>query len=192
MRHVRILTLLILLVISTLSACYQNNDVDVGALQSELDEVKAQNQQLQTENETLQQTVTTLQTQIDESNKEKTVQSGDVTVILSGKSTSTGSFSQYYVDCVFSVTNNTDKEIKGIQGIAHFKDLFGVEILSSHADFTGIKIGPGETVTIDDLSFDCNQFIDEHMKLYNTAFEDLIFEYDVNTIVFSDGTSKKQ
>jgi len=44
---------------------------------------------------------------------------------------------------------------------------------------------------VDDLYFDPNQFSDEDMKLYNTAYDDLNFEYAVKSIVFTDGTSKQ-
>ncbi len=43
----------------------------------------------------------------------------------------------------------------------------------------------------DDLSFEINEFIDEHMKLYTTAYEDLKSEYTVTQIVFTDGTVKE-
>lgn len=181
-----------LIVAFTLSACAQTGGVDVAALQSELDEIKAQNEKLQSDNQLLQQKVDTLQAQIDDAIESEIVQSGDVTVLLSGKSTSTGRFSEQYANFVFSVTNHTDKEIKGVQGTANFKDIFGVLILPLNCDFTGTTIEVGETVQIDDLSLDCNQFMDDHMKLYNTALEDLTFEYEVHTIVFADGTTKTE
>jgi len=32
--------------------------------------------------------------------------------------------------------------------------------------------------------------MDDHVKIYNTRYEDLIFEYKVQQIMFTDGTSR--
>ena len=91
----------------------------------------------------------------------------------------------------FKITNNTDKDIQGIEGKLKIMDLFGKEILTAGCDFTGHTIPAGETVVNDDLSFEINEFINEHMKLYTTAYEDLKSEYTVTQIVFTDGTVKE-
>ena len=57
--------------------------------------------------------------------------------------------------------------------------------------FTGETIAAGATITNDDLSFECNEFMDEHMKLYNEEYKDLKFTYVVKQIVFTDGTVKE-
>ncbi len=113
-----------------------------------------------------------------------------VTVNLANKTTSKGKYdSDYYVDFVFEVRNEYDKDIRGIQGNATFKDLFGEKIISMGLDFTGETFNHGTTSLVSDLYFDCNQFIDNHMKLYSTDFADLQFEYKPTMIVFNDGTS---
>ena len=94
-----------------------------------------------------------------------------------------------YATFVFDVTNNSDKAIKGVQGLLHISDMFGVKIMDVRCDFTGYTIQPGETHTDKDLSFEINQFMDDNMKLYNTAYSDLIFEYEPTAIVFTDGSS---
>lgn len=94
------------------------------------------------------------------------------------------------VEFVFEVYNNTTKDIKGVQGILTIKDLFGVDIMSSSLDFVGQTIGADSSVTVSDLGLDINQFMDDHVKLYNTDFEDLKFEYEVTSIVYSDGTTE--
>lgn len=92
---------------------------------------------------------------------------------------------------VFNITNNTDKPIQGIEGVLVTKDLFGKEIIKSECDFTGHIIQPGETYKNEDLAFEINNFMSDHMELYNTEFKDLKFEYTVKQIVFEDGTVKK-
>ena len=94
-----------------------------------------------------------------------------------------------YVTFTFELTNNSEKPIKGVQGVLHVNDLFGSKILDSRCDFTGHTIQPGEVYVNDELSLEVNEFKDEHMKLYNEDYSDLIFEYEPTTIVYTDGTS---
>ena len=94
-----------------------------------------------------------------------------------------------YVNFVFEVTNNSDKAIKGIEGSLRIDDLFGKEIMEMGCDFTGQTIAPGETYTEKKLSFECNEFVDSHMKLFNTAYDDLVFTYNIDSIVFADGST---
>lgn len=97
-----------------------------------------------------------------------------------------------YATFVFSVKNNTDKTIQGIEGRAIFYDLFDNEILSMGCDFTGQKINAGDTYIEDELALSINEFDSKQVKLLTTNYEDLKFRYKVETIVFSDGTSIKK
>ena len=83
----------------------------------------------------------------------------------------------------------THLPIVGVEGILTINDLFGKKIISMGCDFTGNTIDPGASYRESDLSFECNQFMDDHMKLFNTRFEDLQFIYDITSIVFSDGST---
>lgn len=90
----------------------------------------------------------------------------------------------------FAITNNTEKDIKGIQGTLMIKDMFGSEIMAMGCDFTGETFYTGETLELSDLGFDVNEFIDSQLKVYNELYEDLIFEYTVTRIIYTDGTSE--
>ena len=81
------------------------------------------------------------------------------------------------MEFTFEVANKTDKQIKGVQGVLTICDLFGEEILSINCDFTGNSIAQNQSITVGDLGIDINQFMDSHIKLYNTDFSDLKFEY---------------
>ena len=94
------------------------------------------------------------------------------------------------VQFVIEVSNNSDKEIKGVSGVLTIKDLFGKDILSSTCDFTGQPIAVGSTVTFSDLGMDINEFMDDHTKLYNENYSDLIFEYKVESVVYSNGETE--
>lgn len=95
------------------------------------------------------------------------------------------------VNFVFDVTNNGEKDIKGIEGTLTVYDLFGKEIISMGCDFTGQTIASGETCRYSNLGIDCQVYEDEKMKLYNTDYGDLQFKYEASSIVFGDGTSVK-
>ena len=88
------------------------------------------------------------------------------------------------VEMTFQIKNNTDKDIKGIQGVLTIMDLFGDEIQSLNCDFTGITVPAGGTAEKSDLGFDVNQFIDDNVKVYSEDFEDLKFSYEVTSIVY--------
>lgn len=92
------------------------------------------------------------------------------------------------VEFAFEIKNRTDKTIKGVQGVLKISDLFGVEILSINCDFTGNSIKANGSISVKDLGMDINEFMDSHVKLYNTSYSDLKFEYEVTNIVFEDGT----
>lgn len=96
------------------------------------------------------------------------------------------------VELTFDVMNRTDKAIKGVQGAIMVYDLFGELILASNCDFTGNTIPAGDSVTVDNLGMDINQFMDQDIKFYNTDYSDLQFEYVVNNIVYDDGSGMKE
>lgn len=106
------------------------------------------------------------------------------------KDTENWQFSSY-VTFEFEIANHYDKDIKGIQGIAHFNDMFGKEIISMGADFTDPVIA-GSTSTVNNLSYEINEFNDADSKLYITPYENLQFQYQVTKIVFTDGTTLEE
>lgn len=163
---------------------------DLAKIEAERDALKGELEKAKSENDLLSAQVASLQTKIEAAEQEKEVQEGDITVILTNKTTSEGDYGQIYANFEFAVTNNLDKPIKGVQGIANFNDIFGASIVRLGGDFTGATIEPGETRIFNDLSLDCNRFIPEQLKLYNTKYDDIKLNYEVKSIVFTDGTSK--
>ena len=91
------------------------------------------------------------------------------------------------VQLIIEVSNNSDKDIKGVSGVLTIKDLFGKHIISRTCDFTGKNIAVGSTVTYSNLGMDINEFMSSHTKLYSEKYSDLIFEYEVDSIVYSNG-----
>lgn len=91
------------------------------------------------------------------------------------------------VQLIIEVSNNSDKDIKGVSGVLTIKDLFGKHIISLTCNFTGKNIAVGSTVTYSNLGMDINEFMSSHTKLYSEKYSDLIFEYEVDSIVYSNG-----
>ncbi len=90
----------------------------------------------------------------------------------------------------FVITNLTDKEIKGVQGIMTISDIFGNVIKKSNCDFTEKVIPAKGNVTIENLGFDINEFMSDDVLLYSTEYNDLAFEYETTAIVYTDGTTE--
>lgn len=95
-----------------------------------------------------------------------------------------------FVELVCKIENMTDKEIKGVEGELVVKDLFGKEIMTIGWDVTGENIPANGSITEEGYGLDINQFMDDDMKLYNTNYDDLKFEYNVKQIVYADGTTE--
>lgn len=93
-----------------------------------------------------------------------------------------------YVMFDFNYTNHTDKEIRGFQGIVSFYDMFGKEILSLSLENTD-PIEAGATINNSDMSLEVNPYIDDHVKLRDTKFEDMTMSFVPTMVVFSDGTT---
>lgn len=185
-----------------LTACSSGTgDISGSAAQPDTDqpsyeELQTQLEAVTEERDSLQTELDALKAQIEAEKAETVLSERDVTVIVTGKSVTpmdTNNWVFYnYVDFVFSITNNTEKDIQGIQGTLTVSDLFGVEIITISCDFTGNTIPAGETIVVDDLTYECNDFDDADMKLFNENYEDLKFAYTVTQIVFTDGTIKNE
>ncbi|MEY8338196.1 hypothetical protein AALB16_09250 [Lachnospiraceae bacterium 62-35] len=95
-----------------------------------------------------------------------------------------------FVELVCKIENMTDKDIKGIEGGLIVNDLFGKQIITIGWDITGEDIPANGFIRQKDYGIEINEFIDTHMKLYNTDYDDLRFEYKVKQIVYTDGTTE--
>lgn len=89
---------------------------------------------------------------------------------------------------IFEVTNNSaDRAIVEIQGSVHMSNSAGQEFLTLPCDLTDISVGPGETSVEEGMYLDIYEDLNETKFLYSTDYDDLIFEYKTNTIIYSDG-----
>ena len=91
-----------------------------------------------------------------------------------------------YVRLTVNIENVSNHSIKGVQGTLVVKDMFGEEFLRSNCDFTDNDIPANSSITVTELYLDINQFMDSHLKLFNTDYEDLIFEYVIKNVIFTN------
>ena len=189
--------LLLVLLLSILTSCSNTANVDIDSEDNNLsyEEILDRLNTMTEERDALQKELDVLKAKKKEKSEEETIQESDVTVLVTDKSVTPEDIDNWifsdYVNFTFSVTNNTEKDIQGIQGVLTVNDLFGEEIKSFGCDFTGQTIKPNETIINDSLSYECNSFVSEDNKLFNTDYKDLKFVYEVTQIVFTDGTVKK-
>lgn len=90
----------------------------------------------------------------------------------------------------FILENFTEKDVKGLKGTLMIYDMFGNFKISVGCNFTGKIIKVGKTAKFSNMGMDISRFDDEEWWLYNEAYEDLVFEYQIERIVFTDGTTE--
>jgi len=110
-----------------------------------------------------------------------------VNLIIEKKGIFEGDFSDQ-ITMNFKFINNTGKNIKGVDGIITFYDIFDNEIKKLNISYDkGITIDTPKTW---EAGFDYNQFMDEDIKLRNTELENLKYKWKINTVVFDDGSKE--
>lgn len=89
----------------------------------------------------------------------------------------------------FAIQNRSPKEIKAAKISFKVFNSLGDQIGNGYSmDFTDDRIA-GNSTFKNDMAFSYNQFTDSDSKIRYAKFEDLIFEFDVEKIVYSDGTT---
>ena len=162
--------LLLVLLLSILTSCSNTANVDIDSEDNNLsyEEILDRLNTMTEERDALQKELDVLKAEMEEKSEEETIQESDVTVLVTDKSVTPEDIDNWifsdYVNFTFSVTNNTEKDIQGIQGVLTVNDLFGEEIKSFGCDFTGQTIKPNETIINDSLSYECNSFVSEDNK----------------------------
>ncbi len=85
-------------------------------------------------------------------------------------------------------TNNTDKEIRGVEGVLTFYDIFDNKISATKVSYD--KGIPANESKVWKSGTDYNQFMDEDVKLRNTELKDLKYKWEVSTIIYADGSKE--
>jgi hypothetical protein len=112
-----------------------------------------------------------------------------VTMSIEKKGFSTQSFNSANT-FTFKFTNNSEKDIEGVQGLINLMDLFGNSIKQVRITYDeGIKVGESKLYS---ASVDYNQFMEEDIKLKSVELPKLKYEWDVNTIIYKDGSKESK
>ena len=110
-----------------------------------------------------------------------------LSVAVLSKSNDSGEYDQRFVTFEIAFENKSDKDIAGVKGNLKIMDMFGDKVLNINWGFdqgvtahnTTVEKGSGVKI---------NKFMDDHMKLWNSDYEKLKFQFEVSKIVFKDGT----
>jgi len=89
------------------------------------------------------------------------------------------------------LVNHTKKDIKAVQGIMIFTDLFDIEILRIRMTIEK-NVSAGQTVKNNDYSMELNQFKSEHHRLKTIDIKNLKAWLEVHGIIFKDGSTVKR
>ncbi len=95
-----------------------------------------------------------------------------------------GDYGQRYVQVEIVFENISDKNIKGVKGVAVFDDIFGDTIKSVQLS-SDEPILKGSTYSYQG-SIRVNQFISQDLKLANTPIDKIQFSFQVETVLFAD------
>ncbi|MFX0208653.1 MAG: hypothetical protein ACFFDT_21915 [Candidatus Hodarchaeota archaeon] len=87
--------------------------------------------------------------------------------------------------------NHTKKDIKAVQGIMIFTDLFDTEILRIQITIEQ-NIPAGQTVKNNKYSMELNKFLSEHNRLRTIDIKNLQVRLEVHGIIFNDGSKVKR
>lgn len=86
------------------------------------------------------------------------------------------------------LTNETDKDIKGVEGVLTFYDIFDNKISSMIIRYD--KSIPTHQSKILEGGRNYNQFIDEDIKLKEVELENLKYKWEITTIIYIDGSKE--
>jgi hypothetical protein len=83
-------------------------------------------------------------------------------------------------------TSNLDNPVRAFTGVVVLQDLFERDIIRVTVTVEE-PLQPGGTVTYED-GVEFNQFMDSHQRLRNIPQSDLITIFELETVIFQDGT----
>lgn len=125
---------------------------------------------------------------------EKFVKAEDVTLeVLSKKEIPMDSNNWIFsnqVELSIKTTNNTAKTIKGILVHITVYDMFDGVVNRLKYESTSKSIPAGGYIVEDDVTYEMNQFDNDDMNFFCEKYENLRFEFEVQQIIFEDGTKK--
>jgi len=116
-------------------------------------------------------------------------QAQNIAVEITDKYNKKVDYSEYVVFKV-KFKNKSAKDIRAFKGRLVISDIFGDHLLdvTTKQDDGLAAAGVYETL----IGFDTNQFIDTHNTIKATEFENFILSFEVDLILYTDGTTWKR
>lgn len=93
------------------------------------------------------------------------------------------------VESTFEFTNVSDRDIRAFTGVTVYSDLFGREIIAYNLTYED-GLTAGQTVQWVGV-VDVNPYIDEDVRLRDIAFENLVMDFELHEVIFTDGSRQK-
>lgn len=182
---------------SELQKTISEQEDKIAVLESQLQEESEKNADLEKELATESNLRKKAETKLSEYEKaeqeaKEEAQSGIVVSLASKENAPDGMYftgmKEIYVG--FSVENKTKKDISGISGTASFYDVFGKLIKKLPCNLVKDGVKAGETVVFD-MAYNCNLYMEDEIALVSTKFEKLTMKFEINHVVYDDGTEVK-
>lgn len=85
-----------------------------------------------------------------------------------------------------SISNNSKKDIREIQGVLDIKNTSGVSILRTELELSGEIIKVGETFINKDTFIKINEYKNQDLRLYRAEHDDLRYTYKINKIIYTE------
>lgn len=85
------------------------------------------------------------------------------------------------------VENRTEKDIKGVKGILYIYDMFGDVLTIDDGAFDADAIHAGEVVEYT-TQWEVHPGDTDLQRLYDAKFDDLTFKFELEQVVYTDGT----
>lgn len=111
-----------------------------------------------------------------------------LSVAVTSKRQSTGEYNQRMVLLDVAFENKGAKDISGVKSLLRITDMFGDKIINLRWSFDD-GVAAGKTAVERGSGLKINEFMNDHMKLWNSDMEKLKFSFEVQKIIFKDGTS---
>jgi hypothetical protein len=92
-----------------------------------------------------------------------------------------------YVVLELSYENKTDKDIRDVEGVLKFSDMYGQSVADISRSYQG-RIPAKGTVVEHDVEVVVNKSVEPLETLWETDFDRLKLAFEANVIIFSDGT----
>ncbi len=111
-----------------------------------------------------------------------------LSVALVSKSNKVQADEQKVATLEFAYDNKGDKDIRGVRGVLKLANTYGDPVIDINWSYDGGA--PAKHITVEhDAVVSIDNSVEPQAKLWGTDFDNLKSTFEVNTIIFTDGTS---